>query len=392
MSIYSRSLVKSLCAVSLIAVGCSSDTTEPGGQAGAGAGAAGGSAGTAGTAGTGGSAGSSAGTGGTAGAAAGSGGTAGTAGSGGSGGANTCTVLPANLLLTDFSAATFKGVTDGMSWTAAKADLWGSATSLTGGDGFYQGNAASAATATLNTETLTLTATVQAGDYMGYMFNFGPKCSNAGTTQGLKFDILEGSTLGGAALKVQMQQKSDFPSTASPSSRPGDCVPMSMDTQWSDCLSPGTSVVTAGQGPTVGATSLLWTAFSGGAPVATVDNTQLMAIQWQFECPASSGAGGAGGGGAGGGGNGGGGAGGGGAGGGGNGGGGAGGGCTVAALVAVALVEPAARAPAARSPSSSTTSRSTDVNAGGRGPSDANQRLGPRFPSRTTIRILARRS
>jgi hypothetical protein len=229
--------------------------------------------------------------------------------------------LPTNLLLTDFSSATLKGVTDGTSWTTAKADLWGSATSLTGGDGFYQGQTSSAATATLSEEALTITATVAAGDYMGYMFNFGPKCSNAGTTQGLKFDILEGSTLGGAALKVQMQQKSDFPSTASPSSRPGDCMPDSADTQWSDCLSPSTSVVTAGQEPTVGPTELAWTAFSGGKPVDTVDNTQLMAIQWQFECPTASGSGGSGGGGAGGGG-----AGGGGAGGGGNGGGGAGGG------------------------------------------------------------------
>jgi hypothetical protein len=228
-------------------------------------------------------------------------------------------------LLTDFTAATFRGVADGAMWTAAKADVWGNpANSLTGGDGFYQGQMASAATATLSAETLTISATVQAGDYMGYMFNFGPKCSNAGTTQGLKFDILEGSTLGGATLKVQMQQKSDFPSTASPASRPGDCVPMSADTQWNDCLSPATTVVTGPTEPTVGTTQLAWTGFAGGKPVATVDNTQLMAIQWQFECPASSGSGGAGGGG--GGGAGGGGAGGGGAGGGGNGGGGAGGG------------------------------------------------------------------
>jgi hypothetical protein len=236
--------------------------------------------------------------------------------------------LPTTLLLTDFTAATFRGVADGAMWTAAKPDVWGNpANSLTGGDGFYQGMTSSAATATLSAEALTISATVAPGDYMGYMFNFGPKCSNAGTTQGLKFDILAGSTLGGATLKVQMQQKSDFPSTASPSSRPGDCVPTSMETQWSECLSPTTTVVSSGTEPTVGTTELPWTGFAGGQPVATVDNTQLMAIQWQFECPSSSGTGGSGGGGAGGtGGGGAGGGGAGGAGGGGAGGGGAGGG------------------------------------------------------------------
>ncbi len=78
---------------------------------------------------------------------------------------------------------------------------------------------------------------------MGYMFNFGPKCTNASATQGLKFDVLPGSTLGNATLKLQIQQRSDYPSTANPGTRPGDCVPTSVATQYNDCLSPATTLV-----------------------------------------------------------------------------------------------------------------------------------------------------
>jgi len=301
-----------LAACALIAVACSSDDSISGGNtAGAGGASAGNAgvandAGRAGSLGTAGSAGSTVvgggpGTGGGGGSAAGSGGSAGGAV------VNNCTPLPPNQLLTDFSAATLKGVTDGATWTAGKGELWGSSTSLTGGDVFYQGKAASAGRATLHGETLTITASIEPGDYMGYMFNFGPKCTNASTTQGLKFDIGPSSLLGGATLKVQMQQRSDFPSTASPGTRPGDCVPTSMATQYSDCLSPTTVVTPSGSAVVSGTNSLPWTSFSGGVPVSALNNTELMAIQWQFECPPEGGSslvgsGGAGGGGAGGGG------------------------------------------------------------------------------------------
>src|SRR6478735_3004124 len=70
------------------------------------------------------------------------GGASGAGGVGGAGGAvNNCMKLPANLLLTDFSPATIKGVSDGTSWNSAKTSFWGSSTSLTGGDAFYQGQA-----------------------------------------------------------------------------------------------------------------------------------------------------------------------------------------------------------------------------------------------------------
>jgi|GEM_PF-1651001 len=265
----------------LLVVACGSDSNPGGGTAGAG--------GNSGTAGLSGAAGgiSKAGApsmGGAGGASAGAGGTA------GSGGApNNCTKLPANMLLTDFSPATFKAA-DGTSWTTGKTELWGSSTTLSGGDVFYQGKAASAAKVTVHGQTLTITASVQPGDYMGYMFNFKPACTNASTTQGLKFDVGADSTLGNATLKVQMQQKSDYPSTANPSSRPGDCVPTSVDTQYNDCLSPAKTVAESGSTLAAGPVELPWTAFSGGQPVSTVDNTQLMAIQWQFECPPGGGA------------------------------------------------------------------------------------------------------
>lgn len=268
----------------LVVAACDAGTTsslEPGG----------GSAGVAGHAGTGPSAGGSN-------SVAGSSGTAGSAGSviggaggaGGTGGAaNNCTKLPASLLLTDFSPATFKA-TDNTTWKTSKADLWGSAMSLTGGDVFYQGKAESAASVTLHGQTLTITASVAAGDYMGYMFNFKPACTNASGTTGLRFDVLPDSTVGNATLKVQMQQKSDYPSTANPGSRPGDCVPTSVETQYNDCLSPVTTVVSSGNALTSGTVDLPWTSFSGGQPVSALDSGQLMAIQWQFECPAEGGA------------------------------------------------------------------------------------------------------
>jgi hypothetical protein len=208
----------------------------------------------------------------------------------GAGGApNSCAQLPNDLLLTDFGPTTLMGVADGASWDTGKASLWGRAISLQGGDVFYQGKAASAARATLHDQSLTVTATIEAGDYAGYMFNFAPACTNASTTQGLRFDVLSGSTLGNATLKVQMQQKSDYPSTANPGSRPGDCVPASVATQYGDCLSPSTTVSSSGSTLTAGTVELPWTTFGGGSPVSVLDSSQLMAIQWQFECPSNGG-------------------------------------------------------------------------------------------------------
>lgn len=217
------------------------------------------------------------------------GGSAGAAGAPSAPGSNGCTVLPTSLLLSDFSPATFKGVTDGQSWSANRDTLWGGTDSLTGGDIFYQGTAASAPTVTLHNETLTISATIAPGDYMGYMFNFGPKCSDARVTQGLAFDVVGTSTLGLATLKVQMQERSDYPSTANPTTRPGDCVPTSAANQWNDCLSPVTTVIGSGSEPSPGTLQLPWSGFSGGSPMSTLDNTQLMAIQWQFECPPTGG-------------------------------------------------------------------------------------------------------
>src|SRR6478609_7502500 len=215
----------------------------------------------------------------------------GAGGTGGSGGmVNNCTKLPANILHTDFSPATIKGVSDGTSCNSAKTSFWGSSTSLTGGDAFYQGQAASAPSVKLQGETLTITTSVAPGDYAGYMFNFGPACTNASATQGLKFDVLSGSTLGNATLKVQMQQKSDYPSTANPTGRPGDCVPSSMQSQYQDCLSPVNTVVSSGSTLSAGTVQLPWTTFADGKPVSNVDPGQLMAIQWQFECPSTGGA------------------------------------------------------------------------------------------------------
>jgi len=215
--------------------------------------------------------------------------TAGESGAGGFAGAHHCTQLPSNPLLTDFSPASFKA-TDGSSWTAGKADLWGSAPStLTGGDEFYQGKRESAAKVTLHGQSLTVSATIAAGDYAGYTFNFKPACTNASSTQGLQFDVLEGSTLGNATLKVQMQQKSDYSSTANPGTRPGDCSPTNVETPNNDCSSPVFTVASSGASLSTGMTQLAWTSFAGGKPVATVDSSQLMAIQWQFECPPDGG-------------------------------------------------------------------------------------------------------
>jgi len=277
------------------------------GQSGsAGRAGVGGSNSTAGGAGAAGSPGTlSGGSGGVGGAGAGGLGGAGAGGLGGAAGApNNCTKLPNNLLLTDFSPTTFKGA-ENSTWTSSKADLWGNASSLTGGDVFYQGKAESAPSVTLHGETLTIKASVAAGDYAGYMFNFKPACTNASIANGLAFDVLSDSTVGNATLKVQLQQKSDYPSTANPNSRPGDCVPSSVATQYNDCLSPATTVVSSGTAITPGTVKLPWIAFAGGVPVSAVDSSQLMAIQWQFECPPDGGTvvsatGGSGGGGAGG--------------------------------------------------------------------------------------------
>ena len=274
-----------LVACAGLSIACSSsDSTPPGGNAGAGGNGTAGNAGRAGSSSAGSSAAGAPAGGGSAGM---SGGVAGSAGTGGA--PNNCTRLPMNWLLTDFSPATIKGVSEGSSWNTGHDTLWGSSTSLTGGDVFYRGKPESAAKVTLHGETLTITASIAPGDYTGYMFNFGPKCTNASSTQGLQFDVGTDSTLGEATLKVQMQQRSDYPSTANPGSRPGDCMPTSVDTQYSECLSPATTVVSSGSTLTTGTVELPWTSFAGGKPVDALNNTELMAIQWQFECPSTGG-------------------------------------------------------------------------------------------------------
>lgn len=193
-----------------------------------------------------------------------------------------CPAIPGNPLLTDFSSDYLTGVMDGDSWDSGHDSLWGSSETLTGGDVFYTGGDSGGATltATLSSEELALDTSLPQGDYTGYMFSFGPACNDASGLDGMEFDI--SGSLGGATLKVQLQQVSNYPEGADPS-RPGSCTPESTETQWSDCLSPA-AVVAEGEDPS-GTISLAWSDFSGGAPVDEVLPSELMAIQWQFECP-----------------------------------------------------------------------------------------------------------
>ncbi len=282
----SRSYVCTALLTALLFVACANDSTMPPAPNGSGAatasaggsvatssgGAIGTGGGTGGAVAAGGAGGSTAGTGGSTGGTGGSlgvsGGAAGTTsgGSGGSGGSGVTfacshTAVPESGTITDFDP-----------WSGTGE--WGEDMGLTGGSYTY-GNSAdgSSLTATVTSGVMHVTGSVSS--YAGFGLWFGP-CSDASAFTGITMTV--GGTLpSGSELEFQAQTSRNYP--VSSTDMKGEC----MGTWGSPCASNVLNDVT----PAV-AIQVPWTMLTGGAPIAPLDPTELIGIQWQFNCDAGS--------------------------------------------------------------------------------------------------------
>jgi hypothetical protein len=117
-----------------------------------------------------------------------------------------------------------------------------------------------------------------AENYAGLVFWFGP-CINASAYGGLEFTA--GGSMGGAALKLQVQTAENYP--ADPANSKGACIFTDCATQWSECKGPD-AIVTVPANPEL--ISMEWAAFAAGSPNTGVNPEGLVGLQFQLECQA----------------------------------------------------------------------------------------------------------
>lgn len=180
------------------------------------------------------------------------------------------TAAPASGTLIDF--ATY--VVDGGNWGVQAAGL-------TGGSSFYQGNAASALTTSVEGGQLRLQASIAASDYTGVVLWFGP-CVDASMYSGL--ELAMGGDLAGATMQFRVQTHDNYPISVGNTNK-GACAFESCDTRWdTECLFNLMRLTEVPEAPT--AQVYAWDAFTGGRPSATMTPGQLVGLQLHFECGA----------------------------------------------------------------------------------------------------------
>ena len=166
---------------------------------------------------------------------------------------------------------------------------WGNSTvgDLTGGTSKYNGRDVMPITVELVGTDLHITATIppytpdvadDAENYAGLVFWFGP-CINASEYGGVEFTA--GGSMGGAALKLQVQTSENYP--ADPANSKGECIFTDCATQWSECKGPDATVTVP---ETVGPVTMAWSAFAAGSPNTGVNPAGLVGLQFQLECQA----------------------------------------------------------------------------------------------------------
>jgi hypothetical protein len=188
------------------------------------------------------------------------------------------TPAPASGVMIDFTTYTVSGT-------------WGSAAQaqLTGGTSLYSGAPEADLVQRLpmsnslpvgaDPSAVRLQATVPVGSYTGVVFWFGP-CVNASQFGGLAFDAT--GDLAGATMQVKVQISPNYP--VDTANTKGKCQYQSTDTQFSDCVQPFLNVTDL----TPATFSYPWAAFTGGVPRPDVDPSQLLGLEFQFQCPAAA--------------------------------------------------------------------------------------------------------
>lgn len=213
------------------------------------------------------------------------GGTSGTAGAPGVGGlagaggssSTGCTPNPTAQACSGTAAPTDGVVIDFATYVASGA--WGTAAQgdLTGGTSPY---GTPAITRTVENGGLRLQVMLAPMGYSGFVLWFGP-CVNASAYGGVSFTA--GGSLGGAALKVQVQTHVDYPVDVA--NTKGACLFTNCDTRFSECVGPTATVAVPA---TAGPIALPWSAFLNGKPTATVTAEGLVGLQFQLECASST--------------------------------------------------------------------------------------------------------
>lgn len=196
-----------------------------------------------------------------------------TGGAGGAGDEGCVGVAVPSSRISDFSE-----IAAGTTWTTGSKS-WGDSVSLTGGTFHYQGTDVTPLTATITEEGgLRLQATIPANGYVGFGMWFGPSCSDASAFDGISFAI--GGDGGNTQIQVQVQMSRDYPIDAA--NNKGECEFTDEETKWSECTNNATTI--EGVNATQQEYQLGWEEFQGGTPITPLDPTELLGIQWQFNC------------------------------------------------------------------------------------------------------------
>ncbi len=171
-------------------------------------------------------------------------------------------------LVTDFSVTTASG----------ENFNWGASDALTGGTFSYDNvpdDGTSVITLSVVDEALNVAGNVE--EYGGFGLWFGP-CLNAATYAGISFTV--SGDLGNSELVLQVQTSKNYP--ADDSASKGEC-----EGDWNSCVSNSFVIVLAAtaddpaQGEVI---SVPWADLTGGLPIEGLDGSELLGIQWQFNC------------------------------------------------------------------------------------------------------------
>jgi hypothetical protein len=144
----------------------------------------------------------------------------------------------------------------------------------------YSGDAASALTIVREGSELHLSADVAAAQgYTGIVLWFAP-CVDASAFSGLTFSMT--GDLGGATLLVKAQTSPNYPVDVTNSK--GKCEYPREDMKFTTCQQPSATITELVENPI----TLDWAEFTGGTPIPTLDPSQLLGFELQFQCQSGS--------------------------------------------------------------------------------------------------------
>jgi len=159
-----------------------------------------------------------------------------------------------------------------------KDGIWGTATDVTGGAfAPYAGtDMTKLALDTTTAGSVNISDDMLPGWYSGFgLYLKNPeKCFDASKYTGIRMTI--GGTVGDAMVYLQVQMNDNYPIDATNSK--GACVG-----DWSSCSNNQFQLATLTPTPTE--VEVPFASITGGNPQAQLDPSQLLGVQWQFNCP-----------------------------------------------------------------------------------------------------------